>query len=228
MTENFRAACFDLDGTLVDTEPIHVEAERQTLLHFGKEPAADHPRNFGIGVEAGMTTLAAFYGLGDPQRVLAAYVPLWEQLLHERLKTLPGAQELLTAMGDASIPLALVTSGDDEYAQLVLNRVGIAGRFVFTVTGDDVSQMKPSPEPYLLAAERFGLQPGQVLVFEDSAAGVASAVAAGMFCVAVAADVHERPELDAAQQHITSLTEFGPPEVQRLFETGDEDAVWLF
>lgn len=224
MAQRFRAACFDLDGTLVDTEPIHVEAERQTLLHFGVESAPDHPRNFGIGVEAGMATLAAFYGLGDPERVLTAYVPQWERLLDEMLKTMPGALELLTAMDDAGIPLALVTSGDAEYAQLVLNRIGIVGRFAFTVTGDDVSEMKPSPEPYLLAAERFGMASGQILVFEDSAAGVASAVAAGMFCVAVAADVQERPELDAAQQHITSLTEFGPHEVQRLFAAGDESA----
>lgn len=224
MTENFRAACFDLDGTLVDTEPIHVEAERQTLLRFGKEPAPDHPRNFGIGVEAGMATLAAFYGLGDPQRVLAAYVPLWEQLLDERLKTMPGARAVLEDLGSAAVPLALVTSGDDEYAGRVLHRVGIADLFAFTVTGDDVSEMKPSPEPYLRAADRLGLPPEQVVAFEDSAAGVASAVAAGMFCIAVASDVHQRPEMGAAQHHITSLTEFGLPEVQRLFVAGGEDA----
>ena len=167
-----------------------------------------------------MASLADFYDLGDPQQVLAAYVPLWERLLDERLRTMPGALEVLTALNRAAIPLALVTSGDDEYAQLVLHRVGIAELFAFTVTGDDVSEMKPFPEPYLLAAERFGLPPERVVVFEDSAAGVASAVAAGMYCIAVATDVQQRPELDAAQQHITSLTEFGPPELQRLFAGG--------
>lgn len=222
MTDRFRAACFDLDGTLVDTEPIHVEAERQTLLHFGVEPAPDHPRHFGIGVEAGMATLAAFYGLGDPQRVLAVYVPLWERLLDARLKPMPGALELLTDLDVAAVPLALVTSGDDVYAHYVLDRVGIMDLFAHTVTGDQITHMKPSPEPYLLAAERFGLQPGQVVAFEDSAVGVTSAIAAGLFCIAVAADVHERPDLQVAQLRITSLTEFGPPEVQRLFEIGGE------
>lgn len=224
MTDRFRAACFDLDGTLVDTEPIHVEAERQTLRHFGVEPSPTYPRNFGIGVEAGMAALAAFYGLGDPQRVLAAYVPLWERLLDSRLEMLPGARALLTALDSAGVPLALVTSGGDAYAYHVLDSVGITDLFAHIVTGDQVTQMKPSPEPYLLAAERFGLPPEQVVAFEDSAAGVASAVAAGMFCIAVAADVHDRPELAAAQLHIKSLTEFGPPEIGRLFKAAGERA----
>ena len=225
MTENFRAACFDLDGTLVDTEPIHVEAERLTLLQFGVEPAPDHPRYFGIVPERGMAPIAKFYGLGDPQRLLEIYVPLWDRLLEERLTTMPGVEALLAALGRGGVPLALVTSGNKEYAELVLKMVGMADLFEFTVTGNEVSERKPSPELYLLAAERFGLPPGQVAAFEDSVVGITSAVAAGMFCIAVNADVHERPELHAAQHHITSLTEFGPPEVQRLFVADDEDDI---
>ena len=98
--------------------------------------------------------------------------------------------------------------------------IGMADLFAFTLTGDDVSERKPSPEPYLLAADRFGLPPGEVVVFEDSAVGVASAVAAGTFCVAVNADVHNRPELHAAQLLMTSLTDFGQSEISRLFAGG--------
>ncbi len=220
MTDPFVAACFDLDGTLVDTEPIHNEAERQMLLHFGVESAPDHPRQFGITPERGMIVVADFYGLGDPQRLLEIYDPLWDRLLEERLTTMPGAVALFTALRGAGVPLALVTSGDREYAELVLRMVGLTDLFAFTVTGDDVSEMKPSPEPYLLAAERLGLFPEQVVAFEDSAAGVASVVAAGIFCIAVAADVHERPELAAAQMHIASLNDFGPSEIRRLFAGG--------
>ena len=217
MTDRFRAACFDLDGTLVDTEPIHNEAERQMLLHFGVEPAPDHPRHFGITPERGMIDVADFYGLGDPQQLLEIYGPLWDRLLEEKLATMQGVETLLARLGDASVPLALVTSGDRKYAELVLRMIGMADLFAFTLTGDDVLEMKPSPEPYLLAADRFGLPPGEVVVFEDSAVGVASAVAAGMFCVAVNADVHERPDLAAAQLPITSLNDFGPSEIRRLF-----------
>jgi len=220
MTDHFRAACFDLDGTLVDTEPIHNEAERQMLLHFGVEITPDHPRNFGVIPERGMIVVADFYGLGDPQQLLDIYVPLWDRLLEERLTMMPGAETLLARLGDASVPLALVTSGDRQYADLVLGMIGMADLFAFTLTGDDVSERKPSPEPYLLAADRFGLPPGEVVVFEDSAVGVASAVAAGMFCVAVNADVHNRPDLAAAQLRITSLDDFGPLEIRRLFAGG--------
>ncbi len=220
MTKNFRAACFDLDGTLVDTEPIHNEAERLTLLHFGVTPAPDHPRYFGIVPERGLEVIAEFYGLGDPQRLLDTYVPLWDRLLEERLTTMPGVAALLAALGRAGVPLALVTSGDNEYAELVLKMLGIADLFEFTVTGDQVSERKPSPEIYQLAAERFGFPPRQVAAFEDSVVGVTSAVAAGMFCIAVNADVHEEPELHAAQLCIKSLTEFGSSEVQRWFAGG--------
>ena len=217
MTDRFRAACFDLDGTLVDTEPIHNEAERQTLRHFGVEIAPYHPRNFGIAPERGMIVVADFYGLGDPQRLLEIYDPLWDRLLEERLTTLPGVDTLLAALRSAAVPLALVTSGDRDYAELVLRMVGWTDLFEFTLTGDDVSERKPSPEPYLLAADRFDLPPGEVVAFEDSTVGVTSAVAAGMFCVAVNADVHDRPELQAAQLRIASLNDFGESEIRRLF-----------
>jgi HAD superfamily hydrolase (TIGR01509 family) len=217
MTDRFRAACFDLDGTLVDTEPIYNEAERQMLLHFGVELAPDHPRHFGITPERGMIVVANFYGLGDPQRLLDIYNPLWDRLLEERLTTMPGVETLLAALRDAAVPLALVTSGDRKYADLVLRMVGFADLFEFTLSGDDVSERKPSPEPYLLAADRFDLLPGEVAVFEDSTVGVASAVAAGTFCVAVNVDVHERPELSDAQLRIKSLNDFGQSEIRRLF-----------
>jgi HAD superfamily hydrolase (TIGR01509 family) len=220
MTNLFRSACFDLDGTLVDTEPIHDEAERQMLLHFGVEPAPDHPRHFGITPERGMIVVADFYGLGDPQRMLEIYNPLWDQLLEERLTTMPGVETLLAALGDASVPLALVTSGDRKYADLALRMMGLTDLFAFTLTGDDVSEMKPSPEPYLLAADRFGLPPGEAVAFEDSAAGVASVVAAGMYCVAVGTDVHNRKELSTAQLRIKSLEDFGQSEIRRLFAGG--------
>ena len=220
----YRAACFDLDGTLADTEPLHLEAERQTLKRFGVEPSPAQPRTFGLGIEPGMALLSETYGLGDPQEVLDVYVPLWERVLEANLKPMPGAKDALKTLDRTSIPMVLVTSGDQEYARLVLDRLDMADFFVSIVTGDQVSEMKPSPEPYLAAADRLGFPTDQVVAFEDSGAGIASAHSAGMFCVAVHAEVRDRPELHTAQLQIASLTEFGPAEVERLFEVGNEHA----
>ena len=82
------------------------------------------------------------------------------------------------------------------------------GAFECVIDADMVSRLKPSPEPYLKAAECLGVSPQDMIAIEDSGSGVASALEAGMTCVAVHAEVHERPELDAAHVKIRSLEEF--------------------
>ena len=201
----FVAACFDLDGTLIDTEPIHVSAEDECLAVLGidaRDPR--RPRTFGLGIDSGMRLLADVFDLDFPA-VLSTYLPLWEKGLHGRLEMLPGALAVLSWLADRGIPLALVTSGDAAYLDLVNSVVGVKPFFRATVVADDVPRTKPDPLPYLEAARKLRVDPRACVGFEDSGAGIAALNAAGMFSVAVHPAHASRPELQSARWRVESL-----------------------
>lgn len=202
------AVAFDLDGTLIDTEPLHAEAQRRALEAFGiRELTPDHPRTFGMGLQPGVTRVSEFYGL-EYQQVMDVYLPLWEHLAATELVPMPGAQDLLKWFQSRKVPMALVTSADAGHAENSIAALDVPGAFRCIVNRDMVARLKPSPEPYLKAADCLSVLPQDMIAFEDSGAGVTSVLAAGMFCVAVHRDVHERPEMAAAQVKIRSLGEY--------------------
>lgn len=175
------AIFFDHDGTLVDTEPLWAIAKETVSQAHGK-------------VWSEQDTLDA---LGRPMQVTydimrANGVPLSDQQIYEGLVAsilqqledadfdfLPGIEGLLREISAAGIPCAIVTNATRHIAE---RTAGMApeGLFRTIVTNDDVSHPKPDPEPYLLAAERLGVNPARCVVLEDSPSGVASAKAAGM------------------------------------------------
>ena len=204
------AVAFDLDGTLVDTESILIEAQRRTLKAFGiHDLPQDHPRTFGMGMEPGVTRLSEFYGLEYVQ-TLEVFRPVWNHLSATELTPMPGARNLLTRFKSGSVRMALVTSADPGHTQNSLAALDVPGAFECVIDADMVSSLKPSPEPYLKAAECLGVSPQYMLAIEDSGSGVASALSAGMTCVAVHTEVHDRPELARAHIKVRSLEDFPP------------------
>jgi HAD superfamily hydrolase (TIGR01509 family) len=217
----FSAVCFDLDGTLIDTEPLHLQAELNTLRFLGVEQRADdHPRTFGMGIMPSMSAISDHYGLGSAQRVFDAYLPFWEKVVESDLELKPGARDLLGVISRRSIPMALVTSGDREYVDLVIRLQKLESIFDCIVTEDDVASLKPDPEPYLAAARCLGRAPEKCLGVEDSGSGVASLRAASMYVVAVHPEASSRPELSGADERFASLRDIGTEIVSRWF--GDD------
>jgi HAD superfamily hydrolase (TIGR01509 family) len=106
-------------------------------------------------------------------------------ILGERLALMPGLSELLGILETAKIPKAVGTSSGRRFVTDVLSRFGLEPRFEFTLTAEDVVEGKPAPEIYLTAAKRFGIDPSEMMVLEDSQNGCRAAVAAGAFAVAV-------------------------------------------
>jgi HAD superfamily hydrolase (TIGR01509 family) len=213
---DLRAACFDLDGTLVDSGLLHVRAEHAALASLGiSEPAEDHPVTFGHGIMPGMQMLADHYGLPSGQHVFDAYLPAWESLFADGIASKPGADDLLRRLDVAKVPMALVTSGEREYVDKVLAQFQWNELFDQIVTLESVKRLKPDPESYLLAAKLLRLQPDKCVGFEDSPSGLASLEAAGLFAIYVSnlpAPAELNPDLA-----VTSLVELDADEFSRIF-----------
>lgn len=219
MSGSLKAACFDLDGTLVDSGPLHVEAERLALVALGiPELAPDHPVTFGTGVMPGLVTLAGHYGFSSVEQVQSAYLQAWERNFPSGLKQMPGADKALRMLKSSGIPMALVTSGEDEYVDEVLGMFDWAGMFSHRVTLESVTNLKPDPEPYLIAAKQLELEPGECIGIEDSHSGLNALTAAGFYSVFVNRDRELVQSAVGADLHIESLEDFDSDLVARLFK----------
>jgi len=180
------AVLFDMDGLLIDSEPLWLEAETAVMATLGADwTAADQAQLLG-----GSLVRTVRYLLGKATRPASpAQVAEWlmtrvTELVRDRGVPLrPGARALLAEVAAAGLPHALVTSSERGFMDAVLARTGL--RFDVLVCADDVSVTKPDPEPYLLAAKLLGADPAGCVALEDSPNGVASAQAAGCRVIAV-------------------------------------------
>jgi len=174
---------FDFDGVLADTEPVHHRAWNQTLEPLGIQlDWADYQRNF-VGV-ADEVALRQRLQLRDQDGLVSRKQALFRQGLAEAEPILPDSIALLQELRNV-YKLAVVSSSYLSEVEPALIRAGIRPCFQFLITGEDVQNFKPSPEPYLLAAKRLGAR--RPLVIEDSEAGVASGLAAGFEVLRVTA-----------------------------------------
>jgi HAD superfamily hydrolase (TIGR01509 family) len=177
---------FDMDGLLVDTEPLWFETEAEVMARLGGSwGRADQERLLGGSLAH---TVGYLLSRADTQAA-PEEVARWmmdgmlRRAAEGRVVVRPGARELLGQVAAAGVPHALVTGSQRLFTDAVLTSTGL--RFTVTVTGDDVARAKPDPEPYLLAAKRLDADPGRCVALEDSPNGVASATGAGCRVVAV-------------------------------------------
>ncbi|GII82011.1 phosphoglycolate phosphatase [Sphaerisporangium siamense] len=180
------AVFFDMDGLLVDTEKLWFQVESDVMRRLGAAwTQADQENLVGGSMPATVAYMLRVAGSDrDPAEIEAWMLDGVLALLAEGFDVMPGALELLGEIRAAGVPTGLVTSSARLMADAVLNGVG-REHFDIVVTGDDVRNFKPAPEPYLLAAERVGVPPARCVALEDSPNGVAAATAAGCAVVAV-------------------------------------------
>lgn len=180
------AVLWDMDGTLVDTEPYWIECEYTLVESYGGT-WSDELAHAQVGNDLIVTAqnLVRHGGVPLPPREIV------ERLLDgviERVRAhtpwRPGARELLDELHSLRVPCALVTMSWRRFAEAVIDALP-PGRFAALVTGDEVDRPKPYPDPYLLAARLLGADPTACVAIEDSPTGVASAVAAGVPTLAV-------------------------------------------
>ncbi len=177
---------FDFDGTLADSSPLHARAFAQVLAPLGV--AVDYPRIMGMRTDAAMRQCLAEAGLDpDDDRIaalVAAKQALGRKLIARELRAFAQADALVRALR-GQVRLALVSSGSRATVVPAAAQLGYAGWFDPLICGDDVAQAKPDPQGFLMALAQAGVAAHQALVLEDSPAGFAAALAAGIGCVDV-------------------------------------------
>jgi HAD superfamily hydrolase (TIGR01509 family) len=186
-TPPLRAVVFDLDGLMFNTEDLYDVVGARILARRGQQFTAELKRAMmGRPSPVALQIMIDRHQLADTVADLEQESDeLFTDILATQLAPLPGLQALLAALEAAAIPKAIATSSRRSFTRTVLGRFDFEPRFQFLLTSEDVVQGKPHPEIYQRAAARLGLNPGQVLVLEDSENGCRAAVAAGAFTVAV-------------------------------------------
>jgi HAD superfamily hydrolase (TIGR01509 family) len=177
---------FDMDGLLVDTEPLWFETEAEVMARLGAPwTKRDQEQLLGGSMDNTVGYLLARAARPVPPADVARWMTegMLGRAAAGRVIVRPGARELLNEVAATGIPYALVTGSQRPFTEAVLASTGF--RFPVTVTGDDVARTKPDPEPYLLAAKLLDADPEQCVALEDSPNGVASATSAGCLVVAV-------------------------------------------
>jgi len=209
------AVLWDMDGTLVDTEPYWIAEERSLVEQHGGVWTDEHAHQL-VGNDL---MVSAEYILAHSP-ILLTPVEVVNELLSgvvarvaEHVPWRPGARELLASLVAQGVPCALVTMSWESLATAVVKNLP-RGSFAAVITGDVVSHGKPHPEPYLAAARLLGADLGACIAIEDSPPGVASAVAAGIPTIAVPHRVPVPETIGAVQ--ISTLAGLEPQDLLRL------------
>ncbi|MFF1573576.1 HAD family hydrolase [Leifsonia sp. NPDC058292] len=180
------AVFWDMDGTLVDTEPYWMASEVELVGSFGGEWTHDDGLTLvGLGLWNSAEVLRSRGVDLTPDEIVQWLTTRVQQKLDEQgVPWRPGARELLAELKERGIPTALVTMSVRRMAEQIVSNIPFDA-FDVIVSGDEVGEPKPHPEPYLRAAELLGVEPADSVAIEDSLVGLASAVASGATSIGV-------------------------------------------
>lgn len=183
---NFKAVFFDMDGTLIDSEPLWFENEVKLMAQFDYEwTVADQANCIGGPIQkTGNYMAAKLGGENKPEFFIESLISMVSADFEERVQFMPGALELLKELSARNVKLALVSASPRQMLEATF-RV-LQGKYLeLLISSDDVIKSKPDPECYLKAAAHFGLGITECLILEDSKTGVAAGKASGTKVVAI-------------------------------------------
>ncbi|RYF80435.1 MAG: HAD family phosphatase [Comamonadaceae bacterium] len=206
-----QAVLFDHDGTLVDSEPVHLLLWQQVLAPLGVtlDLVTYQAHHAGMPTPANAQALVQRFALNlsASQLADAKHEATVQWLAAQPFPLMPSAREVLHRLRAAGLKLAIVTGAEAAGAQRTLQGHGLQGFFDTVVSGDDVVRSKPAPEAYQLAMTRLGLPPEACVAVEDTETGVSAAVDAGLRVLAVPHALSAHQDLSRATERFDDLTQ---------------------
>lgn len=215
-----QAFIFDMDGVIIDSEPLHIAVEIETVRHFGGTITEEQLAKY-----MGMTNAEMWEMVKQECRLAAPVEEIIDYQLSRKIHALreldiepiEGIRELIRSLKQHGVKIAIASSSPMSFIQEVVQKFGIAQEFDLIMSGEEVERGKPAPDIYLEAARRLVAQPDQCIVLEDSGNGVAAAKSAGMKCIGFMNPNSGHQDLSQADFNVTSIRDIG---VQDLLSNG--------
>ncbi|HBQ50357.1 hypothetical protein A3B42_03865 [Candidatus Daviesbacteria bacterium RIFCSPLOWO2_01_FULL_38_10] len=213
-----KAVIFDMDGVISNTLPIHSEAESRVLLEYGiKMSPKQMAEEFNGVPDKRMFEIifSRFNKKLDYEQVAKRKWKLFQELARNNINPIAGALELINSLLKKEFLLAVASSAPIKIVDLVLNTLDLKEKIKCIVYTHEVEQGKPSPDIFLLVANRLMVEPQYCVVIEDALLGIQAAKAAGMKCISITT-THTRDELKEADKVIDSFDELTMEEIKNL------------
>jgi HAD superfamily hydrolase (TIGR01509 family) len=194
------AVVFDMDGVLIDSEPVWERVRRRFIADRGGSwPADAQDAMMGMSTAEWSAYLSADFGIGlTPQEVAEQVIAAMAAEYGQHLPLLPGAIDTVRSLS-GRWPLAVASSSPRSLIETVLEAAGLASAFAAVVSSEEVPRGKPAPDVYLAAAARLAVAPKACAAVEDSSNGLRAAAAAGLTVIAI-----PRPEYPPAPDALAS------------------------
>lgn len=208
----YKGILFDMDGVLVDSEPLFHKAVNVMVVRCGADPITEEENNrhlLGTTVEETWVRVKELRGIPQtPAELLAGYNEVVKEVLRSDLVARPGVRDLIAEAQRRGLPIAVASSSLREWVDLKLSVIGLSDAFPVKLGGDDIENGKPAPDIYIKAARLLGLEANECVAIEDSPIGLAAASASGAYTVCTLTDSTRHLDLSAADVIIENLEHF--------------------
>ena len=208
----YQGILFDMDGVLVDSEPLFHKAVNVMVERCGAAPITEAENNrylLGTTIEQTWIQVKKLRDIPQsPAELLHGYNAVVREVLRSDLTPRPGVPELVAEAKRRGLPIAVASSSLHEWVELKLSIIGLSDAFPVKLGGDDIQNGKPAPDIYIKAACMLGLEPSQCVAVEDSPIGLAAAAASGAYTVCTLTDSTRHLDLSAADVIIETLLDF--------------------
>jgi HAD superfamily hydrolase (TIGR01509 family) len=209
----YKALLFDLDGTLTETDSLHLPTWVDVLSPYGVEVDEEFYRESisGRSTSKIVEDLLPDLSTEEGRKLADAKEASFRERAHE-LEPLPGLLDFMEEAKNRGLSLALVTNAPEENVEAILLALELGELFDEVVLSDEVGPVKPDPAPYRAALDKLGVHPEEALAFEDSTSGIASTVGAGIPTVGIAST--QKPEKLLQAGAFTVARDFTDPELR--------------